>query len=233
MEVISGWTAALSSVTGLQPWVLAVFLIVLTAMLVDFIQRRLMKRFGQMVRSTENTWDDAIFHASIRPLSMLIWLIGLSAAASMLPLFAEGSEMGVGPLRAARQLGFLFAISWFLLLLTRNLEENYVEKAKRENRELDQTTVQALGRVFKITVVVTAILVSLDTMGFNVQGLMAAGGIGGLAIGFASKDLIANLFGGVTVFLDRPFGIGDWIILNEQNIEGTVEEHGLAPDDDP
>ncbi len=62
----------------------------------------------------------------------------------------------------------LFAMTWFLMILIRNMEKNYHEKAKRENRQLDQTTVHALGRVFRITVVVTAILFGLDTLGFNV-----------------------------------------------------------------
>ncbi len=62
---------------------------------------------------------------------------------------------------------------------------------------------------------------------------MAAGGIGGLAIGFAAKDILANFFGGVTVFIERPFNIGDWIIISEKGIEGTVEEYRLAPDNDP
>ncbi|NND57299.1 MAG: mechanosensitive ion channel family protein, partial [Xanthomonadales bacterium] len=61
---------------------------------------------------------------------------------------------------------------------------------------------------------------------FDIAGLMAVGGIGGLAIGLAAKDILANFFGGVTVFIDRPFSIGDWIILKDKDIEGVVEEIG-------
>jgi MscS family membrane protein len=80
--------------------------------------------------------------------------------------------------------------------------------------------------VLRITVIVTATLVGLDTLGVNIAGLMAAGGIGGLAIGLAAKDMIANFFGGLTVFIDRPFSIGDWIVLKDYGIEGVVENIG-------
>ena len=55
---------------------------------------------------------------------------------------------------------------------------------------------------------------------------MAFGGIGGIAIGFAAKDLLANFFGALMIFLDRPFSIGDWIRSPDREIEGVVEDIG-------
>ncbi|MEE8269727.1 MAG: mechanosensitive ion channel family protein, partial [Nitrospinaceae bacterium] len=52
------------------------------------------------------------------------------------------------------------------------------------------------------------------------------GGIGGMAVGFAAKDLLANFFGGLTIYLDRPFAVGDWIRSPDRDIEGTVENIG-------
>lgn len=56
--------------------------------------------------------------------------------------------------------------------------------------------------------------------------VLAFGGIGGIAVGFAAKDLLANFFGGLVVYLDRPFAVGDWVRSPDQEIEGTVEEIG-------
>ena len=226
MELISSWAEILSANTGLKPWALSVFLVVLVAMLLDFLQRRLMRRLGKVVEASENNWDDALFNAAVRPLTLLIWLIGLTAAAGMVPMFGESGDFGTGLVPKIRQVGVLFALTWFLVTFVKNIENNLVERAIEEDRKTDRTTIHALGRVLRITVVVTASLVGLDTLGFNVAGLMAAGGIGGLAIGFAAKDVLANFFGGVTVFIDRPFGIGDWIILKDQKIEGVVEYMG-------
>jgi MscS family membrane protein len=62
-----------------------------------------------------------------------------------------------------------------------------------------------------------------QTLGFEITGLLALGGVGGIAVGFAAKDLLANFFGGLTIYLDRPFGVGEWIRSPDKSIEGTVE----------
>jgi len=226
MELISNWIGNIAAATGLQAWALSIFLIVLAALLVDFLQRRLMKKLGAVVAATDNNWDDALFSASVKPFSLLIWLIGITLAAELVPIFSESGELGGGLIQKVRQVGVLFALTWFLTTFIKNIENNIIKKSAKENRQLDQTTVHALGRVLRITVVVTAVLIGLDTLGFNVAGLMAAGGIGGLAIGFAAKDILANFFGGATVFIERPFNIGDWIIISDKGIEGTVEDIG-------
>jgi len=226
MELIGSWTESLSAAIGLRPWAITVFLIVLVAMLLDFLQRRLLSRFGKVVSRTPNLWDDAIFKSAKRPFSLLVWLIGITLAAQLIPVREEDGLLNADLIIRIRQIGILTAISWFLYTFVSNIESNIIEKARRNERKIDQTTINAVGRVVRIAIVVTAVLVGLDTLGFNIAGLMAVGGIGGLAVGLASKDMLANFFGGVTVYIDRPFGIGDWILLKEKGIEGVVEDIG-------
>ena len=226
VDMINEWIGSVAGATGLQRWALTVFLIVLLAMLLDFVQRRLMHRLGKVVEDSKNLWDDALFLAAVRPLSVLIWLIGITWAAQQIPVRDGGSLLDPGVILVVRQLGILFTLAWFLLKLVKNTETNVIENARSQGRDIDQTTVRALGRVLRITIVITAILIGMDTLGFSISGLLAAGGIGGLAIGLAAKDLLANFFGGVTVFIDRPFSVGDWILLKEKNIEGVVEDIG-------
>ena len=66
----------------------------------------------------------------------------------------------------------------------------------------------------------------MQTLGFSVSGVLAFGGMGGIAIGFAAKDLLANFFGAMTIYLDRPFSEGDWIRSPDREIEGIVENIG-------
>jgi MscS family membrane protein len=66
----------------------------------------------------------------------------------------------------------------------------------------------------------------LQTLGFSISGVLAFGGVGGIAVGFAAKDLLANFFGGLMVYLDKPFKVGDWIRSPDKELEGTVEEIG-------
>ena len=226
MDLIFQITEYISEHTGLRPWALSVFLVVLVAVLLDFLQRRLIKRITVIVRNTSNLWDDALLNAIPRPLSLVIWLVGITMAAQLIPSTVEGQVLHEDVVVKIRQVGVLTALTWFIVNFVLNLEDSIIATAKSQGRNVDQTTVKALGRVVRITVVVTSVLVGLDTLGFNVAGLMAAGGIGGLAIGFASKDMLANLFGGLTVFIDRPFGIGDWIIIKTNGIEGVVEHIG-------
>ena len=66
----------------------------------------------------------------------------------------------------------------------------------------------------------------LQSLGVSVSGLLAFGGVGGVAVGFAARDLLANLLGSLSIFLDRPFAVGDWIRSPDREIEGTVEDVG-------
>lgn len=226
METLTSLIQTFSEMTGLKVWALTVFAVVLIALLLDFAQRSLMRRLEVWVVRTENLWDDALFHAAGKPISLVIWVMGITLATQLIPGRYEGDLLSDRFIILIQQLGVLTALTWLLLRLVLNIEANIVRRADKQDREIDRTTVQALGRVVRVAIVVTSILIGLDTLGFNIAGLMAAGGIGGLAIGFAAKDMLANLFGGLTVFIDRPFGVGDWILLKQDGIEGVVENIG-------
>src|SRR5690606_7863144 len=89
-----------------------------------------------------------------------------------------------------------------------------------------ETTVRAIGKLLRATVIITAGLIVLQLFGYSISGVLAFGGIGGIAVGFAAKDLLANFFGGLMIYLDRPFAVGDWIRSPDREVEGTVEYIG-------
>lgn len=89
--------------------------------------------------------------------------------------------------------------------------------------EVDHTTVDALVKLARLVTFVAGVLIVAQTLGFQITGLLALGGGGGIAVGFAAKDLLANFFGGLTIYLDRPFVVGDWIRSPDKALEGTVE----------
>ncbi|MCV6627683.1 MAG: mechanosensitive ion channel family protein, partial [Cellvibrionaceae bacterium] len=104
-------------------------------------------------------------------------------------------------------------------------EKNLIDP-EFNHKPMDQTTVAAMGKLLRISVIITAALVALQTLGYSVSGVLAFGGIGGLAVGFAAKDLLANFFGGLMIYMDRPFKVGDWVRSPDKEIEGTVEDIG-------
>ena len=102
-----------------------------------------------------------------------------------------------------------------------------IEKnSARSDASLDIATIAALGKLLRASVAITGVLLVLQSLGVSVAGVLAFGGIGGIAIGFAAKDLLANFFGALMIFLDRPFSIGDWIRSPDREIEGVVEDIG-------
>jgi MscS family membrane protein len=106
------------------------------------------------------------------------------------------------------------------------MEKNVVLNAERKGAEIDRTTVDAIGKLLRLSVLITTVLVAMQTLGFSISGVLAFGGVGGIAIGFAAKDLLSNFFGGLMIFMDRPFAVGDWIRSPDRSIEGTVEKIG-------
>ncbi len=198
-------------------WVLQVFVIVFLALLLDYIQKKILRRIQKRLEKTPNLWDDAFIHAVIKPLSILIWVFGLSVAMEI-----SGSSHGL----KIFEVGVIIVVSWTFIRLISFVEANVIQQQEIKGKKVDKTTADAISQLLRISVIITSILVGLQSLGFNISAILAFGGIGGIAVGFAAKDLLANFFGGLMIYMDRPFSVGDWIRSPDRNIEGTVEKIG-------
>lgn len=98
--------------------------------------------------------------------------------------------------------------------------------ASTDTGKLDKTAVTGLAKVFRLLLVVVLAIVGFDLLGLDPRGLIALGSVSGAALAFASKDLVSNWFGGIMLYLDKPFKVGDWIRSPDREIEGTVEYIG-------
>ena len=87
-------------------------------------------------------------------------------------------------------------------------------------------SVPLIKKAIRIFVLLIGIVMVIDNLGYSVGGLLATLGLGGAALAFAAKDTIANLYGSLALVLDRPFKVGDWIMVGK-DIDGDVEEIGL------
>jgi MscS family membrane protein len=201
-----------------DPNVLVVFGVVFCTMLLNSIVRRVFDRLYAKAETTKTIWDDALLASIRNPLRLLIWVVGISLASD---LIARQTDSGlfevIEPLRYVLVLAI---IAYFLVRFIREIEKAMIHKGS------DLTTVTAVGKLLRISVIITAVLSVLQTLGISISGILAFGGFGGIAVGFAAKDLLANFFGGLMIYLDRPFAIGDWIRSPDRNIEGTVEKIG-------
>lgn len=205
-------------------WIVQVFLVVLGVVCLDFVQRKVVRRLHRRLVATENLWDDALLDALAKPLSLLIWVVGIAFAADIVAEVSRAPIFKAVP--PVRDVGVIVALAWFLIRVVRRMEANWVRRHEAAGRTVDRTSVDAIGRLVRVAVLITAALVILQTLGYSISGVLAFGGIGGVAVGFAAKDLLANFFGGLMIYLDRPFSVGDWIRSPDRDIEGTVEEIG-------
>jgi len=209
---------------GVEGWITEVFIVVFATLLTNFIQKQVFQRVGVKLKQTRNPWDDALVSSLAKPLSVLIWVVGLTFAVGIIQEARPSAIFGV--VTPVRDVGVIACLAWFLVRFIRHAEQNIVARGKSRSEEYDRTTVDAIGKLLRLSVMITAVLVALQTLGYSISGVLAFGGIGGIAVGFAAKDMLANFFGGMVVYLDQPFKVGDWIRSPDRDIEGTVEHIG-------
>lgn len=214
----------LTEYLGENAWVGQVFVVVLATAIVHWLARHFLRRLAGQLEKTRNLYDDALLDALRRPLTWGIWLIGISWAAESTGGDTAQAEIfqHVG---AIREVGVILLLAWFAVRFISFIEKHISDGSYREN-PADPTTATAVGKLLRASVIITAILMVMQTLGFSIAGVLAFGGVGGIAVGFAARDLLANFFGAIMVFLDRPFSVGDWIRSPDKSIEGTVEEIG-------
>ncbi len=209
---------------GLQTWVLQVFIVVFLTLVLVFVMKRVLGRLQAKLEQTSNPWDDALIAALQKPVAAVVWIVGIAFAIQIIEKETQAAIFGA--IEPIRDVGIIAAISWFMVRFIKRAENNLVAANEAKGKETDRTTVDAIAKLLRLSVMITAALVALQTLGFSVSGVLAFGGIGGIAVGFAAKDLLANFFGGLMIYLDRPFAVDDVILSADRDIEGTVEEIG-------
>jgi len=217
LSAIDQW---MKSNIGENAFLVEVFVAVFITLLFDFIWRRAYKKIDQQLRRTKNDWDDAFVFAISTPVTLLIWGIGSWIIINY--LFGIKLEGGF------RDVSTVVLVSWSIVRFIRKAEENLIKSSHDQESEkrVDKSTIEAISKLLRVSVSITTLLLILQNLGISISAVLAFGGIGGIAIGFAAKDLLANFFGGLIIYLDRPFSIGDWIRSTDREIEGTVEYIG-------
>ena len=211
-------------------WGVELFAAVMLTLVGRYLTMRALKVLGEQFEKTTNVWDDALFKAAQGPLSWFILILGLIWAVQISDGYLDMVLFSPANLDIVRQLTFIVLTMVFLVrfitLAEARLLDGLQAQAEGAQGRLDPTTLHALAKLTRLSVVISAVLVALPTLGIEITALLAFGGVGGIAVGFAAQDLLSNFFGGLMIYLDRPFAIGDWIRSPDREIEGTVESIG-------
>lgn len=206
-------------------WMIPVLIIIALTFLAHFIISRFYKRVFPRLERTHLAWDSALLKALIRPLKVIVWILGLTFSIQLLAFHFEKDSL-VEIFKPFRNFSFVVVILWFTLRFIKNMEVDYSREQRAAKKQYDRTTVRAICQISRIAAVLIAVLVYLQTRNVNISAVLAFGGAGGLIVGLAAKDLLANFFGGLMIYLDRPFSVGDWIQSPDREIEGYVETIG-------
>jgi MscS family membrane protein len=210
---------------GVALWQLgAAFLLILAGLILREVSSYAFRaRIIPLLERTPFAFDHLLARAVSAPLGSLLVLAGIGAALAVLPLPTEPNVRGLtdGALRVLA--GVLLV--WFLFRVVDAGVDWLQQFTERTESKLDDQLLPLARRALKLTVCVVCFVWIVQLLGYNVSSLLAGLGIGGLAVALGLQDTLANLFGSVFIFLDRPFTIGDWIKIGE--VEGTVEQIGF------
>ena len=198
----------------------------------------IVKFFGQGGDGILGDIRTAIGRSLPLPLGISIWFIAVTSVLHKIVVFYSWQSiisLRVGDevldlttlISMSRSALLVLLTTWFVVRGVRAFAD-ILDKwhNEKEGVELDTTAIQALTSIGVILIWFVGIIVMLQTLGMNMNALLAVGGIGGAAFAFASKDVIANFFGGLLIMFNRPFKIGD-SIESGSKIAGKVTRMGL------
>ena len=176
-----------------------------------------------LLKKTPFKLDHLFAEAAAPPAAWLLFILGLYGAFGVLSLPREPNVHGF--VFGALKVLIAADILWFLFRLV-DISDHYLRAfAASTESPLDDQLVPVVRKALKATVGVIVFVWLVQLLGYNVSSLLAGLGIGGLAVALALQDTLANFFGSVFIFLDRPFTIGDWVKIGD--VEGDVEEIGF------
>jgi MscS family membrane protein len=207
---------------GIEAWLAMLLAIVVIALLLSQAARLLFNQLDRWAQRSPNAWDEALVEAARRPAHLLIWIVALAWMARV--VLVQWPELDLGEERVqVRNVAVVVTVAWFFWRFIHLMTRGTVARGSEGGQEFDITTVYALSKLGRLLVLTVTVIMVAHNLGLNIGALLALGGVGGLAVGLAAKDLLANFFGGLTIYLDRPFSVGEWIRSPDKSIEGTVE----------
>ncbi|MDY6914130.1 MAG: mechanosensitive ion channel [Planctomycetota bacterium] len=216
---------------------LALLGVLLVGLLVGKVVSLLLQKHGQVLCDRQKSWLlGRLLRSLSGPVTMLALAVGLYIAAGFMNLRYESSPPAEGGVPVVTDLKSLWlnacstiavlATGWFIYKLVDAIEFFLLRWTSKTNTLLDDQLVPIIRKTLRIFVVVVAgLFIAQNIFHWQIGAMLAGLGIGGLAFALAAKDTLANFFGSVTIFTDRPFQMGERIVV--KGYDGTVEEVGF------
>lgn len=201
-------------------WLLAVAVVLFVAVFFWLAVRFLLRRLSKIVVRTSTPFDDLVFRLLGR--TKFIFLIVVSVYVGS--LVVQLPDVANRVLRVFSVLALLFQAGyWGNALISYWIDRSIRDRLSSDARKA--TSLSALGFVAKVAVWSVVILIGLDNIGVDITALIAGLGVTGIAISLAVQNILGDLFASLSIVVDKPFEIDDFVVVGE--LSGTVEKIGL------
>jgi len=177
-----------------------------------------------ILRKTRVRFDNLVVNAAAKPFGWLLLLAGLAMAVWVLRLPVEPTNVKRFAFGVLKVL-LVADVLWFLFRFVDVVAIYLAHLAGRTDSTLDDQLVPLVRKALKVTVALLMTVWVVQLLGYNITSLLAGLGVGGLAVALALQDTLANFFGSVFIFMDRPFMVGDMVEI--EGTQGTVEQIGF------
>jgi MscS family membrane protein len=196
-----------------------ILLAFLVATAVDFIVNNWLKR---LAAKTETKYDDLILELLRGPVKVVAFVIFLNIGLGVFAWPERAEKFFAHGLIIIVACSVTYVALKFMDLLLGIWRTKVVAP---EDKLFAEQLIPLVGRTAKVIIIIAAVLLTADNLQIEIKTLLAGLSVGGLALGLAAQDTVANLFGAVAIFLDKPFHLGDRIKV--EDVDGTVEIIGL------
>ena len=203
-------------------WAISMAIIVGTlvaAKIVYWVFGRIMKK---LTSKTKTRLDDLMVDMLEEPIVLVITIAGVWFALNRL-FFPEKIQEWIN---TVYWVIITLTVAWLIARLVDALIKEYIVPLTRKTEgDLDDQIIPIMRKAIRATIWILGIVIALNNAGYNIGALLAGLGIGGLALAMAAKDTVANIFGGITIFTDKPFKINDRVKIG--GFDGTITEIGI------
>lgn len=225
INTVTQWWQQLNELTA---YAIEVVVVLVIALVVSIVLKYILRIVIRRAKATQFPWDEVVIFALKRPCQALVWVLALVyLVRSLFILLTSQDAIELMWVSRTFLIAILLLVVWFLVRLVDGVELHFTRKMQADKKApVDGASVRAVIRLLKIVIWVGAVLVALGVLKIPISGLLTFGGVGGVALALGSKDLLANFTGGLLVYLNKQFAVGDWIYSPDRNIEGFVEYIG-------
>ena len=214
---------------GVQSLIGIGIIIIVTILAAAILRLVVFSVIGRLTRKTSTTLDDHLLKATRAPLRFLVYVFGLSVLFNYITArYPEYVTEGISRVIDGIIYGLgVIVVAVLLIKVVSSILQWYGDTiAAKTETNLDNEFVPLLDRSFKIVLVILAALVVFDHFGVDIKGMLAVLGVGSLAVALAAQETLANMIGGFTIMIDRPFRVGDMVRLAEDR-RVIVHEIGI------